>query len=158
VVGIGRSGPKPAPFWLTPPKYRYHALHLVTQLEQIMTVLDIERPEVIVNYAAQGEGAASFGDNAPDFFMTNCVALSRLVLELNKRSYLRRFVQIGSSEVYGTNQNGAKETDPLDETSPYGISKGAFDKYLQVMWRISKFPMNIVRPTNATSRASSFIA
>lgn len=147
--GIGRSGPKAAPFWLAPPGYRYHALHLVTQLEQTMAVLDTERPDVVVNFAAQGEGAASFGENAPDFFMTNCVALSRLVLELQKRTYLKRFVQIGSSEVYGSEQNGAKETDPLLPTSPYGASKAAFDHYLNIMWRTSRFPMNIVRPSNA---------
>ena len=146
--GIGRSKPKASPFWLAPPGYRYHALHLVTSLPATMAVLDTERPDVIVNFAAQGEGAASFGENAPDFFNTNCTGLVRLVLELAKRSYLRRFVQISSSEVYGSEQNGAKETDPLWPTSPYGASKAAFDHYLQVMWRTQKFPMNIVRPSN----------
>ena len=146
--GIGRSGPKAPPFWLAPEGYRFHTLHLVTQLEQAMAVLDDERPDVIVNFAAQGEGAASFGENAPDFFMTNCVALSRLVVELQNRSYLKRFVHIGSSEVYGSEQNGAKETDPLLPTSPYGASKAAFDHYLGIMWRTARFPMNIVRPSN----------
>jgi dTDP-glucose 4,6-dehydratase len=146
--GIGRSGPKAPPFWLAPKNYRYHALHLVTQLHETMQVIDDERPDVIVNYAAQGEGAASFGENAPDFFMTNCVGLSRLVLEIQKRPYVKRFVHIGSSEVYGSEQNGAKESDPLLPTSPYGASKAAFDQYLQIMWRTSQFPMNIVRPSN----------
>lgn len=146
--GIGRSKPKPAPFWLVEHHYRYHALHLVTSLAATMAVLDTERPDVIVNFAAQGEGAASFGENAPDFFTTNCIALIRLVLELEKRSYLRRFVQIGSSEVYGSPEAPAKESDPLRPTSPYSISKAAFDQYLDSMWRTAKFPMNIVRPSN----------
>lgn len=146
--GIGRSKPKAPPFWLVPPGYRYHACHLVTELPAAMAILDTERPDVVVNFAAQGEGAASFGENAPDFFTTNCVALVRLVLELQKRSYVKRFIQIGSSEVYGSEQNGARETDPLLPTSPYGASKAAFDHYLQIMWRTSKFPMNIVRPSN----------
>jgi dTDP-glucose 4,6-dehydratase len=147
--GIGRSKPKPAPFWQVTHHYPYHALHLVEQLAATMAVLDTERPDVVVNYAAQGEGAASFGENAPDFFMTNCVGLIRLLLELQKRSYLKRFVHIGSSEVYGSEQNGAKETDPLVPTSPYGASKAAFDHYLGIMWRTSRFPMNIVRPSNS---------
>ncbi len=146
--GIGRSGPKAPPFWLASRGYRFHALHLVKQLAATLAVLDTERPDVIVQFAAQGEGAASFGENAPDFFMTNTVALSRLVLELQQRSYLRRFVQIGSSEVYGSPETPAKETDPLRPTSPYSISKAAFDLYLDSMWRTSKFPMNIVRPSN----------
>lgn len=146
--GIGRSGPKAPPFWLKSEAYRFHALHLVTQLPATMAVLDTERPDVVVQFAAQGEGAASFGDNAPDFFTTNTVGLTRLVLELQQRSYLRRFVQIGSSEVYGSPETPAKETDPLRPTSPYSISKAAFDQYLDSVWRTSKFPMNIVRPSN----------
>jgi len=146
--GIGRSGPKPTPFWNVPKDFRFWELHLVTQLPQIMGVLDELQPEVIVNYAAQGEGAASFGDNAPDYFSTNCVALSRLCCELRKRNYIERFVQIGSSEVYGSPKDPAKETDPLKPTSPYSISKAAFDQYLESMWRTSKFPMNIIRPSN----------
>ena len=145
--GIGRSTKAPA-FWQVDHHYRYWTLHLVSQLPAVMAVLDTERPDVVVQFAAQGEGAASFGENAPDFFTTNCVALSRLVLELQKRTYLQRFVQIGSSEVYGSPAAPAKETDLLNPTSPYSVSKAAFDLYLESMWRTAKFPMNIVRPSN----------
>jgi dTDP-glucose 4,6-dehydratase len=146
--GIGRSGPKANPFWLAPKGYRYWKLHLVTSLPAIMGVLDTERPDVVVNFAAQGEGAASFGDNAPDFYTTNVWALARLARELQQRTYLKRFVQIGTSELYGSTEAPAKETDPLRPTSPYAISKAAFDQHLQAMHKIFGFPMNIVRPSN----------
>lgn len=145
--GIGRSR-KDRPFWLVHNGYRYHVLHLGKDLHKVMTVLDIERPDVIVNYAAQGEGAASFGDNAPDFFRTNCVALLELQRELSKRSYLRRFVHIGSSEVYGSPDEPATEKTAIKATSPYAWSKVAFDGCLESFWRTEKFPMNIVRPSN----------
>ena len=146
--GIGRSPPKARAFWQIDHHYRYMQLHLVNQLAAVMAVLDTERPDVIVQFAAQGEGAASFAENAPDFFMTNTVALVRLVLELEKRSYLKRFVQIGSSEVYGSPVLPASESTPLAPTSPYSVSKAAFDQYLESMWRIAKFQMNIIRPSN----------
>lgn len=145
--GIGRSA-KARPFWLAPQDFRYHVLHLVTQLPEIMNILDEEKPEVIVNFAAQGEGAASFGTNAPDFFTTNLTGLARIVLELGQRNYVHRFIQIGSSEVYGAVKEPAKESDPLKPTSPYSISKVAFDQYLECMWRTARFPMNIIRPSN----------
>lgn len=134
--------------WLVDHHYRYHAMHVVDQLKAVMAVLDSERPDVIVNFAAQGEGAASFGANAPDFFRTNTLGLAKLVLELQKRDYHRRFVHIGSSEVYGSPDHAAKETDLLNPTSPYSVSKAAFDQYLQAMFRTQAFPMNIVRPSN----------
>ncbi len=146
--GIGRSAKKLWPFWLVEHHYRYWALHIVDKLPAVMAVLDTERPDVIMNFAAQGEGAASFGENAPDFFRTNTWGLAKLVLELRKRDYLKRFVQIGSSEVYGSPEEASKETDPLRPTSPYSVSKAAFDQYLDSMWRNQKFPMNIVRPSN----------
>ena len=148
VLGIGRTGPKHAPFWLAPPGFLFWQLHLVTQLPAILSVLDTVRPAVIVQFAAQGEGAASFGENAPDFFQTNTVALSQLVVALRKRDYLRRFVQIGSSEVYGSPEKPSHESDCLKPTSPYSVSKAAFDQYLESVHRTSLFPMNIIRPSN----------
>jgi dTDP-glucose 4,6-dehydratase len=146
--GIGRSGPKPAPFWNLPKDFRFWQLHLVNQLDETLRILDVIKPEIIVNFAAQGEGAASFRENAPDFFETNTTALVRLVLALRNRDYLRRFIQIGSSEVYGSVKEAAQETSPLCPTSPYSISKAAFDQYLDCMWRTAKFPHNIIRPSN----------
>ena len=146
--GIGRTGPKPPPFWMVPKDFRFWQLHLVSQLPETLAILDELKPDVVVQFAAQGEGAASFGDNAPDYFETNTTTLVRLVLELRKRSYLQRFVQIGSSEVYGSPKEPAKESDLLDPTSPYSVSKAAFDLYLQSMFRTANFPMNIVRPSN----------
>lgn len=146
--GIGRSGPKPPAFWLAPKNYRFWALHVVDDLAKIMAVLDEARPDVIVNYAAQGEGAASFEDNAPDFMRTNTWGLARLVVELRKRDYLNRFVNIGTSELYGSTAAPARETDSLRPTSPYAISKAAFDQYLETMHKLFAFPMNIVRPSN----------
>ncbi len=147
--GIGRSGPKAEPFWQIEHHYRFWALHLVDQLPAYLAILDTERPDVVVNFAAQGEGAASFNSDAQYFYMTNTVALVRLAEAIRERDYVKRFVQIGSSEVYGTFQNLAKETDLLNPSSPYGVSKAAFDQHLQIMHRIHGFQMNIVRPSNA---------
>jgi dTDP-glucose 4,6-dehydratase len=129
--------------------YRYWTLHLVDQLREYMEVLDKEKPDVVVNFAAQGEGAASFGADAHYYYLTNCVALSKFVEELRKRDYVRRFIQIGSSEVYGSVQGPTKEEDQFNPSSPYGISKAAFDKHLEVMHRVHGFPANVVRPANA---------
>jgi dTDP-glucose 4,6-dehydratase len=62
---------------------------------------------------------------------------------------VRRFIQIGSSEVYGSVQGPTKEEDQFNPSSPYGISKAAFDKHLEVMHRVHGFPANVVRPANA---------
>lgn len=146
--GIGRSKKTPA-FWQIEHHYPYHALHLIDHLQAYLAILDTERPNVIVNFAAQGEGSASFSKDAHFFYRTNTVGLVQLVEAIRERDYVKRFVQIGSSEIYGSVSAPSKETDALRPSSPYAVSKAAFDQHLEIMHRISGFPMNIVRPSNA---------
>ena len=77
------------------------------------------------------------------------MALARLTEELMARDYLERFIQIGTSELYGSVDFAAKETTPIQPTSPYAASKAAFDMHLLSIARVLKFPMNIIRPSNA---------
>ena len=146
--GIGRSEQKQPAFWLAPPEYRYYQAHVVDQLGKVVRILEEERPNVIVCFAAQGEGAASFNENAPDFFRTNTWGLSNLVRNLHGSTWLERFIQIGTSELYGSTTEPATEASPLKPSSPYAISKAAFDQFLEVMFRVNQFPMNIIRPSN----------
>jgi dTDP-glucose 4,6-dehydratase len=151
VIGIGRNPLRPEPFSLNIEKrknFRYHAYHITYELDSVMEVLDKEKPEVIINYAAQGEGAVSW-KKSWRFFETNSMALAKLSEELMSRDYVERFIQIGTSELYGSVDFAAKETTPIQATSPYAASKAAFDMYLVSAHRFLKFPMNIIRPSNA---------
>jgi len=147
VIGIGRS-PRKAPAFVTAPTLAYQHYHIVHDREYVMQALDHFQPEVIVNYAAQGEGAASFKDDCWRFYDTNSTGLVRLVTELAHRPYLSRFVHIGTSELYGSVDRAAKETDPIQPTSPYAASKAAFDLHLMAIAKVQGFPMNIIRPSN----------
>jgi dTDP-glucose 4,6-dehydratase len=152
VVAIGRNPPKPKALSLGvgdgDPRYVYHAIHLTYEPELLLEVLDRERPQVIVNYAAQGEGAASW-KHSWRFFETNSMALARLTEALQSREYLERFIHIGTSELYGSVNHAAREDEPIKPSSPYAASKAAFDMHLMAVSRTLRFPMNIIRPSNA---------
>jgi dTDP-glucose 4,6-dehydratase len=152
VIGIGRNPARPEPFTLNVGKgdkrYSYHAYHVTHELDLLLELLDKEKPQVIVNYAAQGEGAVSW-KHSWRFFETNSMALAHLAEELMKRSYLERFIQIGTSEMYGSVEHATKEDEPIKPTSPYAASKVAFDLHLVAVHKFLKFPMNIIRPSNA---------
>lgn len=151
VIGVGRNPLRPAPFSLNIDRragYQYHAYHVTYELDLLLELLDQEKPEVIINFAAQGEGAVSWR-HSWRFFETNCVGLSRLTEELMKRDWLERFIQIGTSEMYGSVDHATTEDEPIKPTSPYAASKVAFDMYLVSMHRFMGFPMNIIRPSNA---------
>lgn len=152
VIGIGRS-PLKIPFALefAHPRrdYRYYQAHIVDAHEQALYFLDLFKPDWIVNFAAQGEGAVSHKrENWPWFYRTNVWGLSRLVACLAKRDYLSKFIHIGSSEVYGSVAAPAAETAPIRPTSIYAHSKAAFDRFLEMAYALEAFPMNIIRPSN----------
>ena len=150
VLGIGRNPLRPAPFSLDIEKrdgYEYHARHVTYELDLLLELLDREKPEVIVNFAAQGEGAVSW-THSWRFFETNSMALARLSEELMKRDWLEHFIQIGTSEMYGSVDRAVTEDEPIKPSSPYAASKVAFDMYLLSVARFLKFPMTIIRPSN----------
>ena len=152
VICVGRNPEKPEPFSLNigkgDPRYAYHQIHIGYEQDRLFELFDTEKPEIIISYAAQGEGAVSW-KKSWRFFETNCVALVKMAEDLMQRKYLERFIQIGTSELYGSVDFAAKEDTPIQPTSPYAASKAAFDMYLLSVSKVLKFPMNIIRPSNA---------
>lgn len=155
VVAVGRSPPRPEAFTLgvdvNYDKYSYRQLHVVHDLEMLMEFLDDYQPDVIVNFAAQGEGAASWRHSWL-FFETNATGLVRLHEQLSHRAWFNpggRFIHIGTSELYGSVSRPSLEADPIVPSSPYAASKAAFDFYLLAMARQGRgAPSVILRPSN----------
>lgn len=152
VICVGRNPEKPPAFSLhrgiDDSRYEYHQIHIVYEPERLMDLLDAKRPGVIVNIAAQGEGAASWRYSWR-YFETNAVALARIVEPLIGVPWLEKWIQMGSSEVYGSVMKPATEDSPIRSSSPYSASKAAADLYLLSVSRSRNFPMNILRPSNA---------
>jgi dTDP-glucose 4,6-dehydratase len=151
VIGVGRNHLRSEPFSLnidTNKNYEYYPYHITYELDLLLELMDKERPEVIINFAAQGEGAVSW-KHSWRFFETNSMALARLCEELAKRDWMERFIQIGTSEMYGSVTHATTENEPIKPTSPYAASKVAFDMYLSSVHKYLDFPMNIIRPSNA---------
>ena len=152
VICIGRNPEKPEPFTLNLGKdddrYSYHQIHMVFEHDRMMELLDAEKPDIIINYAAIAEPALSFKHSAR-YYDSNVTAVARLCEDLMARDYLERFIQIGTSELYGSTDRASREDDPLKPTTPYAVSKAAADMHLDSLYNVLKFPMNIVRPSNA---------
>ena len=150
VIGIGRARMRGPAFDLgiTERKgFEYHEIHLVHDYAAVEDLLDVERPDVIVNYCALSDVALSW-EHATDYYRTNLLAQVQLVDDLSCAGWLKRFIHIGTSELYGPVKEPAREDSPLNPTSPYAVSKMAFDLHLNAMARVKNFPMNILRPSN----------
>jgi dTDP-glucose 4,6-dehydratase len=151
VICVGRNPEKPSAFTLGlgkgDPRYAYQQIHIVYEQDRLFALLDAERPEVIINFAALAH--ASSWKHSWRFYETNTTTLARMTEALTTRDYLKRWIQIGSSEVYGSVTAAATEDAPLRPSSPYAVSKAAGDLHLLSVAGVLKFPMNILRPSNA---------
>ena len=150
VLGISRSPMRTPPFTYgleSHPSFRYEPAHLVSELPRIMTMLDEFQPDCLINFAALCEVGLSW-NHSLDYYETNLMSLVRLTDELSKRSWFKRFVQIGSSEVYGSVSEAATEHSSYNPSSPYAGSKAVFDWHLRAIARFQGFPGLIVMPSN----------
>lgn len=151
VIGVGRN-PWPGPLYTLgvgegDPRYSFHQIHLVFEQDRLLELIDAEKPDYVINFAALAY--ATSWEKPFRYYETNVVAVASLCEQLAKRDFLKRFLQVGTSELYGSNDHPVSETAPLKPTSPYAVSKMAADLHLETMWAVQKFPMNIIRPSNA---------
>ena len=150
VLSISRSPMRSKPFTYgleDNPLFLYEQAHLVTELPRIMALLDDFRPDVIINFAALCEVGLSW-KHPLDYYETNLMSLVRLTDELSKRSWFKKFVQIGSSEVYGSVSEAVRENFAYNPSSPYAASKAVFDWHLRAISKFQSFPSVIVMPSN----------
>lgn len=152
VIGVSRSDER-SPMFLRfreradSGDYSFHRLDLNKNMGALLTLLDRERPQWIVNFAAQSEVGQSW-DHPEHWFRTNTVAMARLVNHLRKQDYLERFLHISSPEAYGSCSGVVTEDTPDNPSTPYAASRAASDMLLDVYRREFGFPLLTVRSTN----------
>lgn len=128
-------------------RYDYRQIDLNLEMDALLSLLDAERPQYIVNFAAQSEVAPSW-EHPEQWFQTNTVALAALVNHLSRQDYLKRYLHISSPEVYGTCVGTVKEDAPMIPSTPYAASKAAADMLLETYRKQFAFPLVTVRATN----------
>ena len=150
VVSIGRNPIRSAAFGLdvglNDKRYIYKTAHIVFEQDFLFEYFDKYQPNYIVNFAALAY--ATSWEKSFRYYDTNVTSVSKIVEYLQKKKYFKKFLQVGTSELYGPVDRPANEEHPLNPTSPYAISKLACDMHLETMFKVKKFPMNIIRPSN----------
>ena len=105
----------------------------------------------IVNFAAETHVDRSIMSSGP-FVQTNVVG-TQVLLDVARARNVRRFLQVGTDEVYGTlpeDQPDVKftETTPLAPNSPYSASKAGADFLVRSYFHTYQMPLLITRCSN----------
>ena len=118
---------------------------MVFEIEKLKKLISDRKINVIINYAALAYTNSWI--NSHHYFRTNTFFVSELVNFLAGLDHFDYFLQIGTSEIYGSTTEPASE-EVIAPTTPYAISKLSADLFLQSMNNILDFPCSIVRPSN----------
>jgi len=103
--------------------------------------------DAVVHFAAETHVDRS-NAAADEFLRTNANGTFTL-LEAARERKVRRFVAIGTDEVYGSIAKGAaREVDALNPSNPYSASKAAADLLARAYWTTHRLPVLITRSSN----------
>ena len=123
----------------------------ISDREAVFALFEKERPDVIVNFAAESHVDRSVLD--PGVFLKTNVIGTGVLLDACRKYGISRFHQVSTDEVYGDLPIERKdlfftETTPLHTSSPYSASKASADLLVQAYSRTFGLPVTISRCSN----------
>jgi dTDP-glucose 4,6-dehydratase len=116
-------------------------------LDSIIELVKKHKPAYIIDFAGQGMVAESWTDPA-QWYTTNIVAKVKLHHFLKDCDFLQRYVRVSTPEVYGNSDNGMKEDQTLNPSTPYAVSHAAIDMSLMAFYKQYQFPVTLTRFAN----------
>ena len=116
----------------------------ITNLEKLSIVLEKKLFHHVVNLGGYIIHS-SFSKGGNKVFDVHFMGLYNLVKCTNRRE-LKSFIQIGSSDEYGSNAAPQYENQRELPISPYSSAKTAATYFLQMLSRTENFPAVILRP------------
>lgn len=129
-------------------EFRFFAYDMNRHLDEIMNLMEAERPDYFVNFAAQSMVGQSW-ERPEDWFMTNAVSTVKLHNRLRLEcDYLKKYVHITTPEVYGSTKGWIKEDTPFNPSTPYAVSRAAGDMSLKTFVEAYGFPAVFTRAAN----------
>ena len=123
----------------------------IADRKAIYEVFEQEKPEVIVNFAAESHVDRSI-ENPAIFLQTNVMG-TQVLLDACRKYGIKRFHQVSTDEVYGDLSLDRPdlfftEETPLHTSSPYSASKASADLLVQAYQRTFGVPVTISRCSN----------
>jgi len=111
-----------------------------SDLSEIDLELLLKDIDAVFHQAAQAGVRASWGESF-EIYTRNNILVTQKLLEVAKKSNLKKFIYASSSSVYGDAEKlPLKETDVPKPISPYGVSKLAAEHLCYLYWKNFNVP------------------
>ena len=153
VYGFNRSAAKDHYEWPWIKKYkndlegRWFKYNLSYDVEEMISHIKRLKPNIVIDFMGQGMVAPSW-KNPEVWYTTNVAIKSRLMNALKDVLFLKKYIRIGTPEVFGSNVNFLKEDECFNPSTPYAVSHAAIDFNLRCLNKQYDFPYLIGRFAN----------
>lgn len=123
----------------------------IADRKAIYEVFEAERPDVVVNFAAESHVDRSIEN--PGVFLETNVMGTQILLDASRKYTVKRYHQVSTDEVYGDLPLDRPdlfftEQTPLHTSSPYSASKASADLLCNAYQRTYGMPITISRCSN----------
>ena len=123
----------------------------VADREAVYGIFEKEKPDVVVNFAAESHVDRSIED--PGVFLRTNIIGTQVLMDACNKFGISRFHQVGTDEVYGDLPLDRPdlfftEETPITASSPYSASKASADLLAMAYHRTYGLPVTISRCSN----------
>ena len=132
------------------PRFRFIKLDICDR-EGVMSLFEEEKPEVVVNFAAESHVDRSI--ESPEIFLQTNILGTQVLMDACRKFGVERFHQVSTDEVYGDLPLDRPdlfftEQTPIHTSSPYSASKASADLLVMAYHRTYGLPVTISRCSN----------
>lgn len=132
------------------PHFRFCRVN-ITDRDAVFRVFEEERPDIVVNFAAESHVDRSIED--PGVFLNTNIMGTQTMMDACRRYGIARYHQVSTDEVYGDLPLDRPdlfftEQTPIRASSPYSASKAGADLLVQAYHRTFGLPVTISRCSN----------
>ncbi|MCF0145487.1 MAG: GDP-mannose 4,6-dehydratase, partial [Eubacterium sp.] len=132
------------------PQFRFVRIDICDR-EAVDALFAEERPEIVVNFAAESHVDRSIED--PEIFLRTNIIGTAVLMDACRKYETKRFHQVSTDEVYGDLPIDRPdlfftEETPLHTSSPYSSSKASADLLTGAYHRTYGLPVTISRCSN----------
>ena len=132
------------------PNFKFYKTNICDRAA-IYDIFNAERPDVVVNFAAESHVDRSIED--PEIFLRTNVLGTQVMMDACRKYGIARYHQVSTDEVYGDLPLDRPdlfftEETPIHTSSPYSASKASADLLVQAYHRTYGLPVTISRCSN----------
>ncbi len=132
------------------PNYKFYKEDIRNR-EKIFEIFDKERPDIVVNFAAESHVDRSIVN--PGIFLETNILGTQVLMDASREYKVERYHQVSTDEVYGDLPLDRPdlyfhEDTPIHTSSPYSTSKASADLLVLAYYRTYGLPVTISRCSN----------